>query len=122
MGTDPHKKPTVPPRGTAALILEHAVEPIEALPKPARSVPLVLIAPVAGGTAPKVRGIGFREVPKWRMKCGHERSQAVSFHRALRLGNSEFQLKRGSSESVSAKSKRCVHISGWPTSKVRKQR
>jgi hypothetical protein len=23
---------------------------------------------------PKVRGVGFREVPKWRMECSHERA------------------------------------------------
>ncbi len=33
-----------------------------------------LVAPVAQATAPKVRGVGVREVPKWRMKCGHKRA------------------------------------------------
>jgi hypothetical protein len=37
-------------------------------------VPIALVAPVALATAPKVRGVGFREVPKRRMKCGHERA------------------------------------------------
>ncbi len=67
---------------TAALILEHAVEQsrMAGLPQPAPfmvsavspSVPIVLVAPVAQATAPKVRGLGFREVSKWRMKCGHK--------------------------------------------------
>lgn len=59
---------------TAALILNHAVEQVETLPEPAPTVPIVLVAPVAQATTPKVRGVGFREVPKWRMKCGHERA------------------------------------------------
>lgn len=59
---------------TAALILEHAVEQVETLPEPAPSMPIVLVAPVVQATAPKVRGVGFREVPKWRMKCGHEQA------------------------------------------------
>jgi len=57
---------------TATLILNHAVEQVETLQEPAPSAPMVLVAPVAQATAPKVRGVGFREVPKWRMKCGHE--------------------------------------------------
>ena len=61
-------------RETAVLILNHAVEQVETLPPPAPSVPLVLVAPVVQSTAPKVRGVGFREVPKWRMKCGHEKA------------------------------------------------
>jgi hypothetical protein len=59
---------------TAALILNHAVEQVETLPEPVPSVPIVLVAPVAQATAPKVHGVGFREVPKWRMQCGHERA------------------------------------------------
>jgi hypothetical protein len=59
---------------TAALILDHAVKQAETLPAPAPSVPIVLVAPVAQATAPKVRGVGFREVPRWRMKCGHEKA------------------------------------------------
>jgi hypothetical protein len=59
---------------TATLILNHAVEQVETLPEPAPCVPIILVAPVAQATAPKVRGVGFREVPKWRMKCGHERA------------------------------------------------
>ena len=35
---------------------------------------MVLVASVAQATTPKVRGVGFREVPKWRMKCGHEKA------------------------------------------------
>ncbi|HUZ97078.1 MAG TPA: hypothetical protein VMU57_19420 [Edaphobacter sp.] len=59
---------------TAALILDHAVEQVETIPEPTPCVPIVLVAPLAQVTAPKVRGVGFREVPKWRMKCGHERA------------------------------------------------
>jgi Fe2+ transport system protein B len=59
---------------TATLILNHAVEQVETLPEPVPSVPIVFVAPVAQATAPKVRGVGFREVPKWRMKCGHEKA------------------------------------------------
>ncbi len=59
---------------TAALILDHAVEQVETLPAPAPCVPIVLVAPMAQAVAPKVRGVGFREVPKWRMKCGHEKA------------------------------------------------
>ena len=59
---------------TAALILDHAVEQVETLPAPAPSVPIVLVVPVPQATAPKVRGVGFREVPKWRMKCGHQKA------------------------------------------------
>ena len=59
---------------TATLILNHAVEQVETLQEPAPSAPMVLVAPVAQATAPKVRGVGFREVPKWRMKCGHEKA------------------------------------------------
>jgi hypothetical protein len=59
---------------TATLILNHAVEQLETLQEPEPSAPMVLVAPVVQPTAPKVRGVGFREVPKWRMKCGHERA------------------------------------------------
>src|SRR5947208_7527736 len=59
---------------TAALILNHAVEQVETLPEPVPSVPIVFVAPVAQATAPKVHGVAFREVPKWRMKCGHEKA------------------------------------------------
>jgi hypothetical protein len=59
---------------TATLILNHAVEQVETFPEPVPSAPMVLVAPVAEAMAPKVRGVGFREVPKWRMKCGHERA------------------------------------------------
>ena len=59
---------------TAALILNHAVEQVESLPEPAPSVPIVLVAPVAQATTPKVRGVGFRQVPKWKVSCGHEQA------------------------------------------------
>jgi hypothetical protein len=52
----------------------------------------------------------------------NERSQAVSFHRTLELGVSERQLNRVGSGSESVKRKRAVHFSGWPTSKVTRQR
>ena len=40
----------------------------------ALQVPVVVLAPVVAMTTPKVRGVGFRQVPKWRMECGHERA------------------------------------------------
>jgi hypothetical protein len=59
---------------TAELILAHAVEQTEALPEPEARVPVVLVAPVIPASTPKVRDVGFRDVPKWRMQCGHERA------------------------------------------------
>lgn len=59
---------------TAEMILEHAVEQTGALLAPEPQVPIVLIAPVIQASTPKVRGVAFREVPKWRMQCGHERA------------------------------------------------
>ncbi len=44
----------------------------------APSVPIVLVAPVAQATTPKVRGVGFPDVPKWRMKHGHDRADDPS--------------------------------------------
>ena len=58
---------------TAELILEHAVQQTEAVPEPSPQVPVVLLAPVVAVTTPKVRGVGFHQVAKWRMECGHER-------------------------------------------------
>ncbi len=58
----------------ATLILNDAVEQVENVPEAAPCVPIVLVAPVAASTAPKVRGVGFPEVPKWPMKCGHEKA------------------------------------------------
>ena len=58
---------------TADLILEHAVQQTEIVPEPTLQVPVVVLAPVVAVTTPKVRGVGFRQVPKWRMECGHER-------------------------------------------------
>ena len=49
---------------TATLIRNHAVEHVETVQQPAPSAPMELVAPVAQATAPKVRGVGFREVPK----------------------------------------------------------
>lgn len=59
---------------TAELILEHAIEEIKATPAPLSQPAMVLVAPVVQAQAPKVRGVGFREVAKWRMQCGHERA------------------------------------------------
>ena len=59
---------------TAELILEHAVQQTEAVPEPSPQVPVVLLAPVVAMTTPKVRGVGFRQVAKWRMECCHERA------------------------------------------------
>ena len=59
---------------TAELILEHAVQQTEAVPEPTPQVPVVVLAPVVAVTTPKVRGVGFRQVAKWRMGCGHERA------------------------------------------------
>jgi hypothetical protein len=60
---------------TAELILEHALQQTEIVPEPEPTpqVPVVVLAPVVAVTTPKVRGVGFRQVPKWRMECGHER-------------------------------------------------
>ena len=60
---------------TAELILEHAVQQTESLPASAPQPAIVLMVPVVQAETPKVRGVGFREVPKWRMKCGHERAE-----------------------------------------------
>ena len=61
-------------RQTAELILEHAVRQTATIPEPAPQVPVVVLTPVVAVTTPKVRGVGFRQVPKWRMECGHERA------------------------------------------------
>lgn len=60
---------------TAELILEHAVQQTESLPASAPQPAVLLMAPVVQAETPKVRGVGFREVPKWRMQCGHERAE-----------------------------------------------
>ncbi|HEX5481718.1 MAG TPA: hypothetical protein VFZ08_03730 [Terriglobia bacterium] len=62
----------------AELILEHAVEQTEAMPELEPRVPMVLVAPVIQASTPKLHGVGFREVPKWRMQCGHERADDPS--------------------------------------------
>src|SRR5947209_4610180 len=59
---------------TAELILEHAVQQTEAVPELSPQVPVVVLAPVVAVTTPKVRGVGFREVAKWRMQCGHDKA------------------------------------------------
>ena len=63
---------------TAELILEHAVQQAETLPAVAPQPAVLLMPPVVQAEAPKVRGVGFREVPKWRMQCGHERAEDPS--------------------------------------------
>ena len=37
-------------------------------------MPVVVLTPVVAVTTPKVRGLGFRQVPRWRLDCGHERA------------------------------------------------
>ena len=59
---------------TAALILEHAVHQTKLMPQSSAQVPLVVLAPVVAVTTPKLRGVAFRELPRWRMQCGHERA------------------------------------------------
>jgi len=61
-------------RQTAELILEHAVRQTATIPDSVPQVPVVVLTPVVAATTPKVRGVGFRQVPKWRMECGHERA------------------------------------------------
>lgn len=63
---------------TAALILEHALEETKAVPQPTPQPAIVLVAPVVQAEAPKLRGVGFRQVAKWRMQCGHERADNVN--------------------------------------------
>jgi len=63
---------------TARLILEHAVQQAETVPASAPQPAIVLMPPVVQAEAPKVRGIGFREVPKWRIQCGHERADNLN--------------------------------------------
>src|SRR5215472_14621072 len=58
---------------TAQLILEHAVQQTESVPEPSLQMPVVVMAPLVAVTTPNVRGVGFRQVAKWRLECGHER-------------------------------------------------
>ncbi len=46
----------------------------EVTPEPTPQVPVVLFSSVVEAATPEVRGVGFRQVPKWRMQCGHERA------------------------------------------------
>jgi hypothetical protein len=49
------------------------------LPEPTLRAPVVVLTPVVGVTTPKVRGIGFRQVPKCRScRIRHERHYAES--------------------------------------------
>lgn len=63
---------------TAELILEHAMEETKTAPPPTPPPAIVLVAPVVKAEGPKVRGIGFREVARWRMRCGHERADNLN--------------------------------------------
>lgn len=63
---------------TAELILEHAIHENSIQPPVASQPAVILIPPVVQRQASKVRGVGFREVPKWRMKCGHERADNLN--------------------------------------------
>ncbi|MCL5670827.1 MAG: hypothetical protein M1423_05950, partial [Acidobacteria bacterium] len=63
---------------TAELILEHAIEETKTAPLPTPPPAMILVAPVVQAQAPKVRGIGFREVAKWRLRCGHERADNLN--------------------------------------------
>jgi hypothetical protein len=63
---------------TAELILEHAIRENSAQPAVASQAAVILMPTVVQRQAPKVRGVGFREVPKWRMKCGHERADNLN--------------------------------------------
>jgi hypothetical protein len=63
---------------TAELLLERASDETTAPLAPV-SQPAMLIAPVVvEAQAPKVRGVGFREVAKWRMRCSHERADNLN--------------------------------------------
>jgi hypothetical protein len=59
---------------TAELILEHAAQQTNALPDRLPQAPPMVLAPVVAVTTPKVRGVAFRDVARWRMECGHERA------------------------------------------------
>ncbi|MGH9401899.1 MAG: hypothetical protein ACRD2P_07315 [Terriglobia bacterium] len=63
---------------TAALILEHAIEEAKTAPVSSPPPAVALVAPVVQAEPPKVRGVGFRQVAKWRMKCGHERADNLN--------------------------------------------
>lgn len=62
----------------AALILEHAIEETKVMAAPTPQPTMVIVAPVVQAQAPKVRGVGFREIAKWRMQCGHERADNLN--------------------------------------------
>jgi hypothetical protein len=63
---------------TAELILEHAIQGNGAHPPVVSQPAIVLMPPVVPAEAPRVRGVGFREIPKWRMQCGHERADNLN--------------------------------------------
>ena len=62
----------------AELILEHAVQQTKLMPESSAHVPMVVLAPVVAVTTPKLRGVAFRDVPRWQMGCGHERADDPS--------------------------------------------
>lgn len=55
---------------TAELILEHAIQESNSALASASQPAFVVAAPIVQAEAPKVRGVGFREVSKWHMRCG----------------------------------------------------
>jgi hypothetical protein len=63
---------------TAELILEHAIRENVTVSATVAQPAIVLKPPVVPAEAPKVRGVGFREIPKWRMQCGHERADNLN--------------------------------------------
>jgi hypothetical protein len=63
---------------TAELILEQAIQESGCKPAVVPQPSVVLLAPVLRREVPKVRGVGFREVPKWGMKCRHERADNLN--------------------------------------------
>jgi hypothetical protein len=63
---------------TAELILEHAVQQTKLMPESSAHVPMVVLAPIVPVTTPTLRGVAFRELPRWRMQCGHERADDPS--------------------------------------------
>jgi hypothetical protein len=63
---------------TAELILEHAIQQDDPFPAAAPQPAMVFVAPVVQAQAPKVRGVVFREIAKWRMLCGHDRADNLN--------------------------------------------
>jgi hypothetical protein len=59
---------------TAARILEHAIQQTNAVPDRSPQVHPTILTPVVAVTTPRVRGVAFRDVARWRIECGHERA------------------------------------------------